>query len=161
MDRFATTSFTRQLLLQSSSFQIFVGVLDKYLETNVCKYQVPRDDKIVDHSHGITLNESTAPDTSSSTLTRAFVCSTAFYILIKSLLRLFIFQTVSNTAKFCGKGQFPYCYGNYAFSQNVHTRKLVKLRYFTQCDKFPHFRRQKRDGEAFSAKVNCLVIFPY
>ena len=96
-----------------------------------------------------------------SKLTRAFVCSTAFYILIKSVLRLFIFQTVSNTAKFCGKGQFPYCYGNYAFSQNVHTRKLVKLRYFTQCDKFPHFRRQKRDGEAFSAKVNCLVIFPY
>ena len=63
MDRFATTSFTRQLLLQSSSFQILVGVLDKSLETNVCKYQVPRDDKIVDHSHGITLNESTAPDT--------------------------------------------------------------------------------------------------
>lgn len=77
MDRFAT-SFTRQLLLQSSSFQVFVGVLDKSLEINVCKYQVPRDDKIVDHSHGITLNES---DTS-STLTRAFACSTAFYILI-------------------------------------------------------------------------------
>ena len=114
MDHFATTSFTRQLLLQSSSFQIFVGVLDKSLETNVCKYQVPRDDKIVDHSHGITLNESTAPDTSSSTLTRAFVCSTAFYILIKSLLRLFIFQTVSNTAKFCGKRQFPYCFGWFA-----------------------------------------------
>ena len=42
--------------------------------------------------------ESTASYTSFAKLTRAFVCSPAFYILIEFYLRSFIFHTVSDKA---------------------------------------------------------------